>query len=60
MAEWSIAYEVGSGMTGFFNQHVGLRDDVRYLRALEDANRRSGIDFDPSRPATATGGQLQA
>ena len=26
-------------MMGFFNQHIGLRGDVRYLRTVEDTNR---------------------
>jgi hypothetical protein len=27
-------------MMGFFNQHIGLRGEVRYLRTLEDTNGR--------------------
>jgi hypothetical protein len=46
-----FGYDVGGGMMGFFNQHVGLRGDVRYLRTLEDANRGAGIDFAPGRLA---------
>jgi len=45
-----FGYNVGAGMMGFFNQHVGLRGDVRYVRALDDTNRGSGVDLDPGRP----------
>ena len=44
-----FAYNFGGGMMGVFNQHIGLRGDVRYLRALEDTNRGSGTDFAPAR-----------
>jgi hypothetical protein len=44
-----FADDVGAGMMGFFNQHVGLRGEVRYVRALRDTNRGSGIDFDQGR-----------
>ena len=40
-----FGYDVGGGMMGFFNQHIGLRADVRYLSTLEDTNRGSGTDF---------------
>src|SRR6185436_15550375 len=45
----SFAYDLGAGMMGFFNQHVGLRGDVRYLRLLEDTARGPGTDVDPGR-----------
>jgi hypothetical protein len=45
----AFAYNIGAGMMGFFNQHVGLRGEVRYVRALQDTNRGSGIDFEPGR-----------
>ena len=41
-----FCYDLGSGMMGFFNQHIGLRGDVRYLRTLEDTNRGSGFNLD--------------
>jgi opacity protein-like surface antigen len=41
-----FAYNLGAGMMGFFSQHVGLRGEVRYMRALQDTNRGSGIDFE--------------
>jgi opacity protein-like surface antigen len=44
-----FGYDLGGGMMGFFNDHIGLRGDVRYLRTLVDANRGSGIDFAPGR-----------
>ena len=33
----------------FFNEHVGLRGDIRYFRALTDDNPGSGVDFDLDR-----------
>jgi len=42
-------YDLGVGMMGFFNQHVGLRGDVRYLRTLQDTNLGRGVDFDLGR-----------
>jgi len=45
----SFGYDIGAGMMGFFNQHVGLRGDVRYLRSLQDTDRGSGVDVDPGR-----------
>jgi hypothetical protein len=45
----SLAYDLGAGMMGFFNQHVGLRGDVRYLRLLDDTDPGLGTDFDPAR-----------
>jgi hypothetical protein len=44
-----FAYDVGAGMMGFFNEHFGLRGEVRYLRTLQDTNRGSGIDFENGR-----------
>jgi Outer membrane protein beta-barrel domain len=44
-----FGYDLGGGMMGFFNQHIGLRGDLRYLRTLEDTNRGSGTDFAPGR-----------
>jgi hypothetical protein len=45
----AFGYDIGAGMMGFFNQHVGLRGDVRYLNTLRDTNRESGVDFEPGR-----------
>ena len=44
-----FAYNVGAGMMGFFSQHVGMRGEVRYVRALRDTDRGSGLDFDQGR-----------
>ena len=44
-----VGYDLGVGMMGFFNQHLGLRGEARYLRALQDTNPGSGVDFDPGR-----------
>jgi len=39
MAGWNL----GAGVMGYFNDHVGLRGDVRYLRSFEDTN--TGINI---------------
>ena len=44
-----FAYNVGAGMMGFFSQHVGMRGEVRYVRALRDTDRGSGLEFDQGR-----------
>jgi len=31
-------WNLGAGVMGYFNDHVGLRGDVRYLRGFEDLN----------------------
>ena len=36
-----FGWDAGAGVMGYFNQHVGLRGDVRYLRATSDLN--SGV-----------------
>ena len=36
-------WNAGAGVMGYFNDHVGLRGDVRYLRGFEDTN--TGIAF---------------
>jgi len=40
-----LGFDLGAGAMGWFNQHVGLRGDVRYLRALQDNNPGPGVDF---------------
>ena len=30
----------------FFNDHIGVRGDVRYFRTVRDDDAGSGIDFD--------------
>jgi hypothetical protein len=39
MAGWNA----GAGVMGYFNDHIGLRGDVKYLRAFENPN--TGIPF---------------
>jgi hypothetical protein len=39
MAGWNL----GAGVMGYFNDHVGLRGDVKYLRSFEDTN--TGINI---------------
>ena len=31
-----LGWDAGVGVMGYFNQHVGLRGEVRYLRAMQD------------------------
>jgi opacity protein-like surface antigen len=44
-----FCYDLGVGMMGFFNQHVGLRGDVRYLRTLDDSSLGPNVDLSPGR-----------
>jgi len=41
-----FAVNFGGGVMAFFNEHVGLRGDIRYFRTLTDDNSGSGVDFD--------------
>jgi len=42
-------WNLGAGVMGYFNDHVGLRGDVRYLRGFEDLNTGNQvIDLDGS------------
>src|SRR5687767_12455165 len=34
----------GGGVMAFFNEHIGLRGDVRYFRTLNDSDPESGVD----------------
>jgi opacity protein-like surface antigen len=43
-----FAVNFGGGVMAFFSEHVGLRADVRYYRALTDDEPGSGVDFDLS------------
>jgi len=45
----SALYNLGTGVMGFFNDHIGVRGDVRYLRTFEDSSRLSGIDLESGR-----------
>lgn len=33
-----FGWNAGAGVMGYFNNHVGLRGDIRYLRGFEDLN----------------------
>jgi len=37
-----FGWDAGAGVMGFFNDHIGLRGEIRYLRATHDMN--SGIN----------------
>ena len=39
-----FALNVGGGVMTFFNEHVGVRFDVRYFRTLTDSDPQSGVD----------------
>jgi opacity protein-like surface antigen len=39
-----FALNFGGGVMAFFNEHVGVRTDVRYFRTLTDSDSQSGID----------------
>jgi hypothetical protein len=41
-----FAVNFGGGIMAFFNEHVGLRGDLRYFRTLTDDNPGGGLDFD--------------
>jgi len=40
-----FAINFGGGIMAFFNEHVGLRGDVRYFRTLTDDEPGLGVDF---------------
>ena len=42
-----FGWDAGGGVMGYFNQHVGLRGDVRYLRATSD------LEFRHQQPSTS-------
>jgi hypothetical protein len=42
----NFAVNFGGGVMAFFNDHVGIRGDVRYFRTLTDKDSDSGFDFD--------------
>ncbi len=44
----TLALSVGVGATGFINEHVGLRGDLRYFRGLRESDLETnsfGLDF---------------
>jgi hypothetical protein len=42
-----FALDVGGGLQGYFNQHVGLRGDIRYFRSLTGKSE-DGFLLDPT------------
>jgi opacity protein-like surface antigen len=40
-----FGFNVGGGVMGFMNDHVGLRGDIRYFRAVHDSSN-DGMDLD--------------
>jgi len=45
-----FGWNVGGGVMGYFNNHVGLRGDLRYLRATSDfSSGISSLDLDGNR-----------
>jgi hypothetical protein len=42
-----FGWNAGVGVMGFFNDHFGLRGDLRYLRTLQNNSTSTSIDFDP-------------
>ena len=41
-----FAVNFGGGIMAFFNEHVGIRGDVRYFRTLTDNDQNSGVNFE--------------
>ena len=39
-----FAVNFGGGVMAFFNDHIGVRGDVRYFRTLTDSDSQSGLD----------------
>jgi hypothetical protein len=39
-----FGWDLGGGVMGFFNDHIGLRGEIRYLRATHDLNGDAGIN----------------
>lgn len=42
----SFGFNVGGGIVGQFNDHVGLRGDLRYFRNLQDSDEGDNTDID--------------
>jgi Outer membrane protein beta-barrel domain len=41
-----LGWNLGAGAMGFFNDHIGLRGDLRYTRGFEDLNTgNTSLDF---------------
>src|SRR5687767_13545194 len=41
-----FAINFGGGVMAFFNDHVGIRGDIRYFRTITDTDQNSGVNFD--------------
>jgi opacity protein-like surface antigen len=39
-----FGWDAGAGVMGFFNDHIGLRGEVRYLRGTHDMNTSTGVN----------------
>jgi opacity protein-like surface antigen len=39
-----FGWDAGAGVMGFFNDHIGLRGEVRYLRGTHDLSTSTGIN----------------
>jgi opacity protein-like surface antigen len=39
-----FGWDAGAGVMGFFNDHIGLRGEIRYLRGTHDMNVSTGIN----------------
>ena len=46
VANNDFGVNVGAGVIGFFNDHVGLRGDIRYFRSLQDPEEDNEFDID--------------
>lgn len=40
----NFGVNVGGGVMAFFNEHIGLRGDIRYFRTLNDRDSEGGVD----------------
>lgn len=46
IANNDFGFNLGAGVMGFFNSHVGMRGDVRYFRNLQDNSDPNDFDVD--------------
>jgi opacity protein-like surface antigen len=46
-SDTDFAFDLGGGVMGYFNDHVGLRGDLRYMRTINSNFSGSFPDFDP-------------
>jgi hypothetical protein len=40
-----FGFNLGAGVMGYFNDHFGLRGDLRYFRTVNDDDPGNGVDF---------------